>query len=40
MINTYLLGDSAVGKTAVAQSFISDGSQFPKLYQMVKIKRE
>ena len=29
------LGDSTVGKTALAQSFTSDGTQFAKSYNMV-----
>lgn len=29
------LGDSTVGKTALIQSFYSDGTQYPKSYLMV-----
>ena len=30
-----LVGDSGVGKSAIAQSFHSDGTHFPKAYTMV-----
>ena len=30
-----LAGDSTVGKSALTQSFASDGTQFPKAYAMV-----
>ena len=30
------VGDSTVGKTALAQSFASDGTQFAKSYNMVR----
>lgn len=30
-----LVGDSGVGKSAIAQSFHSDGTHFPKSYTMV-----
>ena len=33
----FILGDSTVGKSAMTQVFHSDGSTFPKNYQMVCI---
>lgn len=30
-------GDSTVGKSAIVQSFLTEGSQFPKNYNMVSI---
>lgn len=32
-----LAGDSTVGKTSLVQMFGSDGSQFPKNYNMVRV---
>ena len=34
-----VVGDSGVGKSAIAQSFHSDGTHFPKAYTMVSRTR-
>ena len=34
LVKCALLGDAAVGKTAIAQALVSDGTQFPKNYSM------
>ena len=31
-----VVGDAAVGKSALVQNFISDGTKFPKSYSMVR----
>jgi len=33
-----VVGNSTVGKTAISQMFLSDGRQFPKNYNMVRLK--
>ena len=40
MMVLLFLGDSTVGKTALAQSFTSDGTQFAKSYNMVNTPLE
>merc|ERR1711990_214713 len=34
LVKCALLGDAAVGKTAISQALVSDGTQFPKNYSM------
>ena len=34
-LNFRVAGDSTVGKSAITQSFVSDGTQFAKAYNMV-----
>ena len=35
MFNLCAVGDSTVGKSTITQSFVSDGTQFAKAYNMV-----
>lgn len=34
---TYIAGDATVGKSALVQNYVSDGTKFPKTYFMVTI---